>query len=55
MPQYITQVPWYVERNSEPTLKHHSKFYEPQKSDMNNWYERGRKGEQATTFRKGAC
>ncbi len=36
MPQYITQVPWYVEKNSEPTLKHH-KFYEPQKLDINNW------------------
>lgn len=54
MPQFLTQVPWYVDKNSEPTLKHH-KFYEPEKEDINNWYDRGRKGEQATTFRKGAC
>ena len=54
MPQYITQVPWYVEKNSEPTLKHH-KFYEPQKLDINNWYDRGHKGAQASSYRKGAC
>jgi len=55
MPQYITQVPWYVEKTSEPTLKHHHKFFEPEKEDINNWYDRGTKGEQATTYRKGAC
>lgn len=44
MPQYITQVPWYVEKTNEPTLKHHHKFLEPQKLDINNWYDRGRKG-----------
>ena len=56
MPQYITQVPWYVDnKESAETLNHQKFLGEPKKTDINEWYDRGKRGQQATSYRKGAC
>lgn len=55
MPQYIKNVPWYVDNKSAQSLNHQKFLGDPKKADINEWYERGKKGYQATNYRKGAC
>ena len=52
--EYISQAPWYLDTGA-PSLSHQRKT-EEKVSDLNNWYDRGKKaGPAATKYRKGAC
>lgn len=53
-PQYIKQVPWYATNNSNAKMAQKGENNE-MKNQMQEWYERGKKGYQATAYRKGAC
>ncbi|GBF97112.1 pre-mRNA-splicing factor [Raphidocelis subcapitata] len=53
IPQYMTNVPWYLNQ-SHPTLKHQRNWKEAAE-DSKQWYDRGAKVFQATKYRKGAC
>jgi pre-mRNA-processing factor SLU7 len=53
IPQYMTNVPWYLNTN-HPTLKH-QRDWRGAKEDSKEWYDRGAKVFQATKYRKGAC
>lgn len=52
--EYISQVPWYLDQGKR-TLSHQRLAEEPKVSDIDKWYERGKKAGQATKYRKGAC
>ncbi|KAI0318393.1 pre-mRNA-splicing factor SLU7 [Amylostereum chailletii] len=55
IPQYISQVPWYVD-TGVPSLSHQRRQKEEEKSDINNWYDRNLiAGPAAKKYRKGAC
>ncbi|KAL5528684.1 SLU7 [Sanghuangporus sanghuang] len=54
IPQYISQAPWYLD-TGKPSLSHQRKNEAPKASDIDKWYERGKKGPAATKYRKGAC
>lgn len=53
IPQYMTNVPWYL-NSDRPTLKHQRNWKEKGEDGM-RWYDRGVKVFQATKWRKGAC
>lgn len=53
IPQYMTNVPWYLNSN-HPTLKH-QRNWKGTVEDNKQWYDRGAKVFQATKWRKGAC
>ena len=53
IPQYMSSAPWYL-NSSAPSLKH-QKDWRTKASDSRQYYDRGAKTFQATTFRKGAC
>ena len=52
-PQFIKQAPWYAQTNAIASTSKVSK--EGEKKQVQEWYDRGKKGHQASTFRKGAC
>ena len=52
--EYISQAPWYLD-TGKPSLSHQRKHETPKTSDIDKWYERGKKGPAATKYRKGAC
>ncbi|GBE81115.1 pre-mRNA-splicing factor SLU7 [Sparassis latifolia] len=56
IPQYIAQVPWYLDTGA-PTLSHQRMLdYDRSADKFDNWYERGAKaGPAAKKYRKGAC
>ncbi|EJD02763.1 pre-mRNA-splicing factor SLU7 [Fomitiporia mediterranea MF3/22] len=54
IPQYISQAPWYLD-TGKPSLDHQRKSEAPVTSDIDKWYDRGKKGPTATKYRKGAC
>jgi pre-mRNA-processing factor SLU7 len=51
MPLGVQKTPWYLPKDHH-TLKPNVK---PKESDISNWYQRGKKGQAATKYRKGAC
>ncbi|KAI8475822.1 MAG: Pre-mRNA splicing Prp18-interacting factor-domain-containing protein [Monoraphidium minutum] len=53
IPQYMTNVPWYL-NTSHPTLKH-QRDWRGTVEDSKQWYDRGAKVFQATKWRKGSC
>ncbi|KZT26678.1 pre-mRNA-splicing factor SLU7 [Neolentinus lepideus HHB14362 ss-1] len=55
IPQYIAQVPWYLDAGA-PTLAHQRRQEEQLRDSLDNWYDRGaRAGPAAKKYRKGAC
>ncbi|KAF9501873.1 hypothetical protein BDN71DRAFT_1584909 [Pleurotus eryngii] len=56
IPQYISQVPWYLD-TGVPSLSHQRRPDEDEpESALNSWYDRGLKaGPAAKKYRKGAC
>ncbi|KAI0949372.1 mRNA splicing protein [Taiwanofungus camphoratus] len=56
IPQYIAQVPWYLDTGA-PTLSHQRMLdYDRSSEKLGNWYDRGAKaGPVAKKYRKGAC
>ncbi|TBU33819.1 Pre-mRNA splicing Prp18-interacting factor-domain-containing protein [Dichomitus squalens] len=56
IPQYIAQVPWYLD-TGKPTLSHQRMpDYDRSADKLDNWYDRGAKaGPAAKKYRKGAC
>eukprot|EP01080_Neovahlkampfia_damariscottae_P004526 gene4526-7904_t len=48
VPEFLNQTPWYSNSNIEPDEGQ-------EKKKEKKWYQRGVKGETATTYRKGAC
>ena len=52
-PQFIKQAPWYAQTNTVASNTKVGK--EGDKKQVQEWYDRGKKGHQASTFRKGAC
>ncbi|KAI0930268.1 mRNA splicing protein [Taiwanofungus camphoratus] len=56
IPQYIAQVPWYLDTGA-PTLSHQRMLdYDRSSEKLGNWYDRGAKaGPAAKKYRKGAC
>nr|CAB3266370.1 zinc finger protein (CCHC)-12 [Phallusia mammillata] len=58
IPQYISTVPWYVDKTQRASLKHQRVQPEKEKefSSIDQWYKRGVSEKSiATKFRKGAC
>lgn len=58
IPQYISTVPWYVDPNQRPTLKHQrvQPITVKEFSKIGDWYHRGVPTKSlATKYRKGAC
>ncbi|KDD74786.1 pre-mRNA splicing Prp18-interacting factor, partial [Helicosporidium sp. ATCC 50920] len=53
IPQFMASAPWYLS-NEGPSLKHQRNWKESLRDDS-NWYDRGAKTFQATTYRKGSC
>lgn len=53
--EYISQAPWYLDTGG-PSLSHQRKSEQKVVSELDKWYDRGKKaGPAATKFRKGAC
>ena len=57
IPQYISTVPWYVDRTQRASLKHQRVQEVKHCNELNEWYNRGTPDAAriATEFRKGAC
>jgi pre-mRNA-processing factor SLU7 len=53
-PKYIKEVPWYAQNNEGKAQLISTPILEA-KSQTPQWYNRGAKGYQATSYRKGAC
>ncbi len=51
-PQFIKQIPWYASKEGKTS---NSTEIKSEKTQSQDWYDRGSKGFQANTFRKGAC
>jgi len=55
IPQYIAQAPWYL-NNDQPSLKHQRALNAITTTNIDDWYERGKRaGPAVSKFRKGAC
>jgi pre-mRNA-processing factor SLU7 len=55
IPEYISKVPWYIDKDRGPTLSHQRSSLQ-QQQEPDTWYHRGkRKAEIVTKYRKGAC
>lgn len=55
MPQYIAQVPWYID-DAQGGLSHQKSQRAKKKVPITTWYQKGVKvGGKVTKFRKGAC
>lgn len=52
-PQYMKQIPWYAMKDGESNRANEQN--PAVKNQFEEWYDRGKKGYQATTFRNGAC
>ena len=52
-PQYIKQAPWYAQNTSNTKIAYG--VQDSANAKLQEWYDRGKKGFQAATFRKGAC
>ena len=51
-PQFIKQIPWYASKEGKAP---NATEVKSDKAQLHDWYDRGSKGFQASTFRKGAC
>ncbi|XP_074316646.1 pre-mRNA-splicing factor SLU7-like [Silene latifolia] len=54
IPQFMSAAPWYLKADKQPGLDH-QKNWKLEHNCNKSWYNRGEKGYQATSYRKGAC